>query len=289
MSSDLFQLESASSRIASRSPNLIGLPAVLRPIVAVPEGRVLIEIDYSQIEIGVAAVVWGDDELLRLYNQEDAYAAVAQRLFYDVLSDEERSLSALEFKAKRSDLRKMTKSILLGLLYGMGVLSLARRLKCSIEAAAGHLQRLFDTFPKARQGGELAIEHAIHRSYATSVSGFKRFIYQFHRRQQNALRNHPIQSSAAVIFKRALAKVDREYLGTDVWVLLPRHDSTLIECPASEEKRVIKRVKRLMIDAVKEVFPQMRARVEAKTGRSWPTERTLGDELAAIRKQAGKS
>ncbi|WP_397570400.1 DNA polymerase [Schlesneria sp. T3-172] len=280
----LDQIESASGRMASRRPNLIGLPAVLRPIIASPDSREQAELDFCQIEIGVGAAWWGDDNLLALYNRDDAYSAVAQELFANILSKEDCRISASEFKVKHAGLRKKTKVILLGLLYGMGAVGLAHRLKCSVEEAASHLERLFESFPKARRGAQLGIEHSISRGYATSVSGFKRFLHDYNNRDRNALRNHPIQSSAMVIFKKALLKVDREFRGTDVWVLLPRHDSILIEYPIEKREAVVERVRALMIEAVKEVFPEMQPRVEAKFGRSWPTERTLFDELVAIRK-----
>jgi DNA polymerase I-like protein with 3'-5' exonuclease and polymerase domains len=129
----------------------------------------------------------------------------------------------------------------------------------------------------------LAIEHGLQRGYATSISGFKRFITNGGRQQENALRNHPIQSSAMTIFKKALMKVDREYRGTEVLLLLPRHDSILIECPCEMKADVITRARALMIEAAKEVFPSMQARVTDESGQSWPTDRTLEKELESLR------
>lgn len=279
----LDQIEATSGRFASRKPNLIGLPAVLRVIIKVEAGRVLAELDFSQIEVFVAGALWGDEELLQLCAKGDAYAAVAQRLYADQLTPQEKQMSALEFKDRRSDLRKITKAILLGLLYGKGVDSLARDLKCSVAEAEQHLERFFQAFPKAKEGGVSAIEHGLQRSYATSISGFKRFIKNGGRQQENALRNHPIQCSAMTIFKKALAKVDREYRDTEVRLLLPRHDSILIECPCEMKDDVITRVKALMIEAAKEVFPSMQARVSAESGQHWPTDRTLEKELESLR------
>jgi DNA polymerase I len=122
---------------------------VLRVIIKVEAGRVLIELDFSQIEVFVAGALWGDEELLQLCAEGDAYAAVAQRLYADQLTAAEQRMPVLEFMDRHRDLRKITKAILLGLLYGMGVDRLARDLKCSVAEAQQHQDRFFQRFPKA--------------------------------------------------------------------------------------------------------------------------------------------
>lgn len=202
-----------------------------------------------------------------------------QRLFDADLTAEERQLSPLEFKQRKPELRQRTKALLLGLLYGLTASGLAKRLKVTLTEATLHLDRLFRLFNAAHDGGELSIRHAQNRGYAVNVSGFKRFISGAGRQQENALRNHPVQSGAMALFKLALLKVDRRYRDTDVKILLPRHDSILIECAEHDRDETIAVIKALMIEAVKGIFPTLRPRVEAKYGPSWPTEKTLAGKL----------
>ena len=272
----LRQLRSASGRVASVRPNMIGLDGRLRPVIAPTAGSsVLIELDYSQIEVGLAGAVWGDEALVRLFNTEDAYAAIAQSFFQDQISAEERALSPADFKARRPDLRDQCKALMLGALYGLEAESLGRKLKCSTEQAAGELERFFGQFPKAAAGARAAVEAALRNGYGVTATGFRRFIRVGDRRLRRAMRNHPVQGVAAATFKVAIARIDRHFRGTDTKLLLPRHDSILIETPTDSRDRVVAACELFMTQAVREVFPQLQPRVESKTANSWPTKQTL--------------
>src|SRR5262249_26399883 len=85
-------LGAARGRSTCRAPALAGLDRVLRPVVTAPLGRALVELDYAQIEVGVAAAESGDSNLIGAYNRGDVYSFIAQRFYAHELSEEDRSL-----------------------------------------------------------------------------------------------------------------------------------------------------------------------------------------------------
>jgi DNA polymerase-1 len=273
----LGQLRSASGRIASAAPNLIGLDKRLRELFEAPAGWSLIEIDYSQKEVGLAGAEWEDPELVRQFNDGDSYGGVAQLFYADQLTPEERALPTPDFAKARPDLRKSVKDLALGILYGRGPASIAEKFQCSLEHAEAELRRFFNTFPQARDGAEAAVRRSLRRGYGLTVTGLRRFVEVGNEHFRNALRNHPIQGGAAAFFKVALLRIDGYFRGTPTQVLLPRHDSVLLLTPAGTEEEVIATCKTLMVQAVREKYPQLRPRVDAKVGACWPTELSLED------------
>jgi DNA polymerase-1 len=284
----LDQLRSASGRIASARPNLIGLDGRLRPVVEAPPGWVLVELDYSQKEVGVAGAEWHDADLVTQFNQGDSYAGVAQLFYADQLSDREQALSPAEFGKARKDLRKAVKSLVLGILYGKGAQSIAADFKCTVEHAEAELRRFFDLFPQARDLADAAVRRSLRRGYGLTVTGLRRFIEPGEGRFRNAMRNHPIQGGAAAIFKTALLRIDGYFRGTSTQLLLPRHDSILVLTPADTVDDVIAACKVLMVQAVREKYPKLHPRVDAKVGSFWPTEVTLEEyHRAEFREESG--
>ena len=79
------QLGTDTGRQTSRWPNFLGLDRVLRPLVIPEEGYGIGEVDWSQVEVGVAAAMYGDDELVRMFNSGDVYSSMAQHFFRNEL------------------------------------------------------------------------------------------------------------------------------------------------------------------------------------------------------------
>jgi DNA polymerase I-like protein with 3'-5' exonuclease and polymerase domains len=281
----LDQLGCASGRIISSKPNLIGMDGRLRPIVEAPQvnsadapdGWVLIELDYSQEEVGLAGAEWDDEELVRQFNLGDSYAGVAQVFYADGLSPEERALPPAEFARRRKDLRKRVKDLVLGMLFGKRAPAIAEKFGCSLAHAEAELKRFFDTFPQARDNAAAAVRRSLRRGYGLTVTGLRRFIDPGDDRFENAMRNHPIQGSASAIFKTALVRIDRHFRGTPTHLLLPRHDSILLLTPKGSEHEVIAVCRTLMVQALREKYPRLRPRIDAKVSTTWPTELTLED------------
>jgi DNA polymerase-1 len=277
----LYQIGAVSGRIASSKPNSIGLDGRLRPVVVARPGHVLIEVDKSQIEVGIAGAEWDDPALIELFNKGDAYANIAQSFYRDQLTSEERSLTSTTFKDARPDLRNQVKTLVLGILYGRGARSIATAFGCSLDHAEAELLRFFDHFPRARDNAERAVRASLRRGWGLTSTGLRRHVERGGTQFRNALRNHPIQGSAAAIFKAALIRIDRYYRGTPTRLLLPRHDSALLETPEGTEQEVSATCTTFMVMEVRAVYPQLRPRVKSKDGRSWPTDQTLEDYYSA--------
>jgi DNA polymerase-1 len=225
--------------------------------------------------VGLAGAEWRDSQLVRLFNLGDSYSAVAQLFYAGQLTPEERALSPREFKKARPDLRNNVKSLVLGVLYGRGAAGIAESFGCTLAHAEAELKRFFDCFPQARDNAGAAVRRSLRRGYGLTVTGLRRFVEPGDERSANALRNHPIQGGAAAIFKAALLRIDGYFRGTRTQLLLPRHDSLLVLTPAGTEEEVIAVCRVLMVQAVREKYPQLHPRVDAKVGPTWPTDMTL--------------
>jgi DNA polymerase-1 len=280
---DLDQLRSVSGRIASAAPNLIGLDKKLRPVFEAPPGMVLVELDYSKKEVGLAGAEWHDEELVRTFNVGDSYSGIAQLFYAQQLTPAERQMDPKEFKRARPKLRNNVKSLVLGILYGRGAAGIAEAFGCPLAHAEAELARFFEMFPQTRDGADRAVSASLTRGYGLTVTGLRRFIQVGDQRARNQMRNHPIQGGAAGIFKAALLRIDGFYKKTRTQLLLPRHDSILLLTPEDTLEEVISVGKTFMIGALREKYPSLHPRIDAKHGRSWPTELTLEDYFYKLR------
>ncbi len=259
------QLGAATGRNTCTTPNIVGIGRAMRPVVTAPVGRVIIELDYGQIEVGVAAAEHGDPDLLAAYNSGDVYASMAMRFYESILTAEERGLAVAEFKARRPDLRDAMKTLVLAILYNIQAPALAARFSLSLDAAESERTRFLDLYPALKRRLQESVDCGLVRGYATVVSGLRRKIERRGRADswtRNFLRNTPIQGSAAVIFKRAVALLDQAFRGSDTWIILPVHDAVVIECPTEAVEEVAERAAGIMRLALQTFYPSLKPKVE---------------------------
>ena len=168
------QLGTHTGRQTCRWPNLLGLGRVFRSLVVPDPGRGMGELDWSQIEIGIAAAVYGDAELARMFNTGDVYSAMAQDFYRDQLTDADRALPGHKFKKAYPALRGRMKTCTLGLIYGLTAHGLGKYLGATAAEAAVVQTRFLDMFPALQR--ELATAGAVggHRGYAVTASGLRR-------------------------------------------------------------------------------------------------------------------
>jgi DNA polymerase-1 len=263
--SEHHQLAAATGRNSCRRPNLAGLGRVLRPVVTAPLGRALVELDYCQMELAVAGAEYRDDEIVSAYNAgEDIYSIAAQALFKGDYEASERTMAAPQFRQRHPDLREKAKAVLLSILYGAGIGRIALALGVSEATASRRVDLLAARFPGLFRGLEESVALGTARGHASIISGLRRPIMS--NTSENAarrvLRNTPIQGSAAVVFKKAIIDLDRLFHGTEVWVVLPIHDSVLLECAAEEVRGVAERAAQAMKDAMRTYYPALQPRVD---------------------------
>jgi len=264
------QLGTETGRQTSRWPNFLGLDRVLRPLVIPEEGYGLGEVDWSQVEVGVAAAIYGDEALVRMFNSGDVYSSMAQHFFRDELEVADLTLSGKEFKAKHKLLRNQMKSCTLGIIYGMTPAGLAQSLGVPKSRAAALQQRFMALFPRLHDALELAAQCGAIRGYAYSVSGLRRWRAETgkaSRWEKNWLTNHPVQGSAAVVFKAAGNRLDRLYRGNGARIIIPLHDAFIFEAPLESLETVAELTARVMRDTLQEYFPVLNPQVEVNIAR----------------------
>ena len=264
------QLGTDTGRQTSRWPNFLGLDRVLRPLVIPESGFGIGEVDWSQVEVGVAAAMYGDDELVRMFNSGDVYSAMAQHFFNEELSTEDLLITGIEFKGKHKELRNQMKSCTLGIIYGITPVGLAQTLGTTKAKAAALQERFMAMFPRLQEALILAAQFGAIRGYAFTISGLKRYRAkngEATRWERNWLTNHPVQGSAAVVFKAAGNRLDKLYQQYDARIILPLHDAFIFEAPLSELEFVAELTARVMCDTLQEYFPMLRPQVEVNISR----------------------
>ncbi|MFO7728785.1 MAG: DNA polymerase [Desulfonatronovibrio sp.] len=264
------QLGTDTGRQTSRWPNFLGLDRVLRPLVIPEPGFGIGEVDWSQVEVGVAAAIYGDDELIRMFNSGDVYSAMAQHFFRDELPEEDRTAAGTEFKAKHKTLRNQMKSCTLGIIYGITPVGLAQNLGTTRARAADLQKRFLDMFPRLKTALTLAAKCGAIRGYADTISGLKRYRAnkgEATRWEQNWLTNHPVQGSAAVIFKAAGNRLDRLYRQYGARIILPLHDAFIFEVPSDHLETVAELTAGVMCGTLQEYFPGLIPQVDTNISR----------------------
>ncbi len=264
------QLGTDTGRQTSRWPNFLGLDRVLRPLVIPEAGYGIAEVDWSQVEVGVAAAIYGDDELVRMFNSGDVYSAMAQHFFAEELPAEDLSISGKNFKEKHKPLRNQMKICTLGIIYGITPVGLAQTLGTSEAKAAALQGRFMSMFPHLKAALIQAAQCGAIRGFAYTISGLKRYRAkngEASRWERNWLTNHPVQGSAAVIFKAAGNRLDKLYQRYDARIIIPLHDAFIYEAPLDELETVSDLTARVMCDTLQEYFPELRPQVEVNNSR----------------------
>lgn len=264
------QLGTDTGRQTSRWPNFLGLDRVLRPLVIPEEGYGIGEVDWSQVEVGVAAAMYGDGGLVRMFNSGDVYSSMAQHFFRDELPVEDLTIPGKEFKTKHKALRNQMKSCTLGIIYGITPVGLAQTLGTTKTKAAALQNRFMAMFPRLKEALALAAQCGAIRGYAHTISGLKRYRGkggEASRWEKNWLTNHPVQGSAAVVFKAAGNRLDKLYRQYDARIIIPLHDAFIFEAPLGDLDTVAALTSRVMCDTLQEYFPVLRPQVEVNISR----------------------
>lgn len=264
------QLGTHTGRQTSRWPNLLGLDRVLRPLVIPDPGYGIGEVDWSQVEVGVAAAMYGDDALIRMFNSGDVYSSMAQHFFQEELPEVDLTIPGKEFKEKHKKIRNQMKSCTLGIIYGITPIGLAQTLKTSQVKAAALQKRFMTMFPRLQDALVIAAQSGAIRGYAHTISGLKRYRAkngEANRWERNWLANHPVQGSAAVVFKAAGNRLDKLYQQFDARIIIPLHDAFIFEAPLDELETVSELTARVMCDTLQEYLPVLRPQVEKNISR----------------------
>lgn len=274
------QAGTTTGRMSSQNPNLQNIPVrstegnAIRKAFVSERGFRLVSIDYSQIELRIAAILSGDEKFIEIFkNGEDVHSAVAARVF-----------GVSEDKVDR-EMRRRAKVINFGILYGMGVNALRQNLgeNTSRAEAQEFLNAYFNTFTRLAEYLEEVKGFARTNGYTETHFGRRRYFegirssLPFIRASAERMAiNAPVQGTAADVLRLAMVRVHAHLrdagLLDEVRMLLQVHDELVFEIQQSRIDEAVSIIKKIMEDA----FPAEDSRgvplvAEAKVGRDWGT------------------
>lgn len=283
--STLIQTGAATGRMASKDPNLQNIPIrtkegrMVRGAFVAEKGYKLVAIDYSQIELRIAAIMSQDPALIEIFkNGEDVHSGVASRVF---------RVSEAEVTA---DMRRKAKVINFGILYGMGVNALRANLGDDTPRAEAQefLNAYFNTFTRLAEYLEETKSFAREHGYTETMFGRRRHFagisstVPFIRAQAERMAiNAPIQGTGADCMRVAMRKVHEYIEGLkkpdDVRMLLQVHDELVFEIKDSEVKKVVPDLVAIMEAALKGKEDHGVSLVaDVKVGENWNEMKRLG-------------
>ena len=260
-----------TGRLASSDPNLQNIPVRteegrrIRQAFVAPEGKCLVSLDYSQIELRLLAHMADLPELKEAFrNGQDIHAITASEMF------------GVPLDQMTPELRRRAKAINFGIIYGISGFGLARNLRIPKDQASQFIERYFVKFPGIKAYMDGVVRRARETGHVKTLFG--RVIHTpeinskgpggaFARR---AAINAPIQGTAADIIRRAMIRMERAIEGLPARMLLQVHDELLFEVERGAEEEVIRRARAVMVAAPE---PALRLSVpllvEAGCGTTW--------------------
>lgn len=264
-----------TGRMASQEPNLQNIPIrtergrAIRTAFVAPEDSVLVALDYSQIELRIAAILSKDPEFIEIFRSgRDVHQEVAARVF---------KVAPTQVDA---EMRRKAKAINFGILYGMGVTSLKASLGTTLADAHTFYDDYFSTFTTLAAFLESTKGYARKHGYTTTLFGRRRQFPEmksplpYVRAQAERMAiNAPIQGTQADLIKLAMVRIDallREVAPERAAMLLQVHDELVFEIAREEVDVLVPQIKTLMEQVLSD---KERAGVpiiaEAKIGPSW--------------------
>lgn len=234
------QAATATGRLSSAEPNLQNIPIkseegrTLRKFF-IPEksGNVLIDADYSQIELRLLADISNDKEMIDAFNGGvDIHTSTAANVF------------GVDIEHVTPLLRKRAKAVNFGIMYGMGEFSLANDLGIPIKEAKSYIESYLANYPSITEYFERTKSEAYEKGYVETMFGRRRYIPELRSSNKNLkafgeriARNSPIQGSAADIIKVAMINVRNRFLREcpEAKIILQVHDELLVEAPETKK------------------------------------------------------
>lgn len=268
--SNFNQTITATGRISSTEPNLQNIPIrmelgrQIRKVFIPKEGCVLIDADYSQIELRVLAHMSGDANLIAAYREaQDIHRMTASQVFH-VPFDEVTPLQ-----------RRNAKAVNFGIVYGISSFGLSQDLSITRKEASEYIERYFETYPGIKEFLDKLVEDGKKQGYVTTMFGRRRPVPElsssnFMQRSfgERVAMNSPIQGTAADIIKIAMIRVNEglKSQGLKSRLILQVHDELLIEAWEEEVERVEALLEREMEQAADLA---VKLEIDMKHGKDW--------------------
>ena len=264
------QTITATGRISSSEPNLQNIPVrtemgreVRRAFIAAP-GCVLVDADYSQIELRLLAHLSGDAAMCEAFTLgQDIHARTAAEVY------------GVPLEEVTPRMRSSAKAVNFGIVYGISDFGLASNLKISRKEAAEFIDRYFARYPAVRAFMDACVAQGKAEGYSVTMYGRRRPLPElsspnYNRRQfgERAAMNTPVQGAAADIIKIAMNAVHRRLAeeGLAARLILQVHDELIVEAPEAEQEQVSALLRECMENAASLRVPLV---ADVHAGRSW--------------------
>ncbi len=261
----------STGRLASTDPNLQNIPIRteegrrIREAFVAEEGRVLVALDYSQIELRILAHIAGIPELKQAFKDGlDIHAMTASEMF------------GVPLDQMTPDVRRQAKAINFGVIYGISGFGLARNLRIPRAEAQGFINRYFERFPGIKDYMNDTKAFAKEHGYVQTLFGRKIHTPEINAKgpragfAQRAAINAPIQGSAADIIRRAMIRMPDAIADLPAKMLLQVHDELLFEVEQGAEQGLIDAARDIMEGACDPVVKlDVHLTVDAGTGTNW--------------------
>ncbi|MDB5189903.1 MAG: polA [Parcubacteria group bacterium] len=270
------QTGTTTGRMASANPNLQNIPIrsdrgrAIRNAFVAPEGFTLVALDYSQIELRIAAILSGDEKLIDIFKSgRDVHQEVAAAVFGVPAEQVDR------------EMRRRAKIINFGILYGMGVNALKAQLGTSTSEAHQFYEDYFRTFNTLAEYLELTKGAARRQGFTETLfgrrrefSGMKSALPYVRAQAERMAINAPIQGTQADVIKLAMVEINRvlkeENATDDAHPILQVHDELVFEIRTTRLAELTEKIKKIM----ESVLPESETRgvpiiAQAKSGINW--------------------
>lgn len=264
------QTVTVTGRLSSTEPNLQNIPTrtelgrEIRKMFVAKEGYVLVDADYSQIELRVLAHIANDETMINAFrNNEDIHAVTASQVLGIPLEDVTK------------EQRSSAKAVNFGIVYGIGEFSLAQDLHISVKEAKAYIESYLEKYHGVRNYMESIKEQAKKDGYVKTMLNRIRYIpelkspnYNIRQFGERVALNTPIQGTAADIIKLAMVRVDNRLIneGLKSKLILQVHDELIVEAHKDEVDKVKQILSEEMQNAMELNVP---LKVDMSTGHSW--------------------
>lgn len=260
----------STGRISSTEPNLQNIPVRteigrdIRKAFVASEGCVLVDADYSQIELRLLAAMSGDPGMIRaFFDGADIHRRTASEVF------------GVPFAEVTSQQRNAAKAVNFGIVYGISDFGLSRQLGITRKEAATYIELYFARYPGVQAFLKQCVEDGKRTGCAKTLMGRRRELPELSSSNYNTrsfgervAMNMPIQGTAADVIKLAMVRVHQALRdgGFGARLILQIHDELIIDCPAGEAPRVEK----LLVEKMEGVLDlSVPLCADVKTGHSW--------------------
>ena len=260
----------ATGRLSSTEPNLQNIPtrtelgSELRRMFVAGPGQILVDADYSQIELRLLAHISGDQAMVDAFRSgEDFHTVTAAHVF------------SVPVEEVTPAMRRAAKAVNFGIVYGISPFSLSQDLGVTVAEAKAYMGAYFHRFPGVKAYMDQVVERARADGYVETPMHRRRALPEIKSSNHNmrsfgerVALNMPIQGAAADIIKLAMVRVHRQLkeAALEARLIMQVHDELIVECPEAEADRV----KAILVREMEGAWPlSVPLIAEAHSGKSW--------------------